>query len=439
MKSQNWSKEKAEAFYNEMKNTLCNDPFTRLSEETTLLVNNKKCVFDVHCHIFDKKTLKIAYILLRMTIGRIFENENQDLLYWNKDTVNIYNSLNQTDADVNWDELDKELEKLEAKLSKSGTKESLRGKGLKDAIRVLKKDSMEEIFDFYYNNFSLKQIEEYNSSPFVTSILMMDLETGWNYKAKKTYSEQVDELNNLAIKKPILPFLAVDPRRAEITGEQNLYTIFKRAFTENNAAFFGIKCYPALGYFPNDKRLEPIFALCEEFNIPVTTHCGGESVSTFEKSIGFLGENGYETVILEGDRRKRARYLNDPSHWIPVLEKFPNLKLNLAHFGTDIFWKNHINTNADERILKLIELLNDESKKVFTDFSYNLIETDIHSKLKEVLNNNPKITDKIMYGTDFWVVLPHGDLLNDIKLYLSVFQKYSEKMVGKNTWDFLFG
>ncbi len=76
---------------------------------------------------------------------------------------------------------------------------------------------------------------------------MMDLETGWGFKPAKEFYEQLTELKWLTKEEPILPFLAVDPRRAELEGKDNLYELFLNAFAEDGSSFFGVKCYPSLG------------------------------------------------------------------------------------------------------------------------------------------------------------------------------------------------
>jgi predicted TIM-barrel fold metal-dependent hydrolase len=435
---ENWTQTQID-FYNNMRSKLSKDPKSRLTAATKNLIEKDNCLFDVHCHIFDRKTVNIKYVLLRMALMRLFklESEKAELSYWTEDVFDIYENANKSDTEADLKEFEDELNNLEIYIEQKETnEESFRGRGLKDAIRVVRKGNMEEIYDFYINNFSLTKVNEFKNNPFVACVLMMDLQTGWEVNTKKDFSEQVEELNILANNKPILPFFAIDPRRANLPGDKNLYTLFEKAFTNEDSRFFGVKCYPSLGYFPDDKRLEPIFKLCEEFNIPVTTHCGGESVSTHKKSIDY---NGNQRRLEGNNRIERARLLNAPLHWKPVLEKFPNLKLNLAHFGTDHFWKNHINTNNnDERILDLIGMLNDDTKKVYTDFSYNLIEIEILYKLREVLDSNPQIKSKLMYGTDFWVVLPGSDLLNDINHYIATFRNDFQNMANYNIKNFLF-
>ncbi|MEM9026172.1 MAG: amidohydrolase family protein, partial [Verrucomicrobiota bacterium] len=67
-----------------------------------------------------------------------------------------------------------------------------------------------------------------------------------------------------AWKHKLLPFVPVDPRRAEVLD------LVKRYVEEHG--FVGVKLYPALGYWACDPRLFPVYAYCEEKQIPITTH-----------------------------------------------------------------------------------------------------------------------------------------------------------------------
>ena len=45
---------------------ISNNPWDRLSPATRKLAEDPDTVFDVHCHIFDRRCLTIRYIALRM-------------------------------------------------------------------------------------------------------------------------------------------------------------------------------------------------------------------------------------------------------------------------------------------------------------------------------------------------------------------------------------
>lgn len=299
---------------------------------------------------------------------------------------------------------------------------------------------MEEVFRYYLHEFSLQKSSFYANRPFVTGILSMDLEMGWGIKPEKTLSAQIDELKALSTEYAILPFFAIDPRRADKEDkDENLYELFLKAFCEaDKPSFFGVKCYPALGYFPSDERLRAIFQICEEKNIPITTHCGGEVVSTFEKSVEFVGKNAKETIPIAGlDRRDRAKFLNNPLQWLPVLKEFPKLRINFAHFGGDTNWENKSKNLEHTVIQQIMDIC--VQYNTFADFSFNVIEKELFATLNDTLNKHPEVRNKTLFGTDFWVVLPSGDLWAMQEEFLLALAAHRDVLVSDNPRKFLFG
>jgi len=185
--------------------------------------------------------------------------------------------------------------------------------------------------------------------------------------------------------------------------------------------------------------LDPIFAICSEKNIPITTHCGAETVSTYEKEFVFQNSDGLNIDFqIPGDTRKdRAKYLNDPERWFSVLEKYPNLRINFAHFGGDTNWEN--NSNFDNKIIiKIIDLM-EKYKYVYTDFSFNVAEPHLFNTLEGVLKRETIVKDRLLFGTDYWVVLPKGNLFENESLFLSQLSGYKTKMLRENPKRFLLG
>lgn len=418
----------AAAFLQTARQKISAEPYSRLAKYTQKAIENPKCMFDVHCHIFDRKSLRLPYIGLRMSQSGIMDSlgfESTD--DFSQRTENDwYDIIKKRKKDSRQDK-----ERFAAKIEQITNSEST-----SQGLQVLGKGNIKEVFEHYYDDFSIKNLADLNHRPLVTGVLMMDLETGWSMKAEKSYAQQVVEMKNLIAQKPILPFLALDPRRADLSGEDNLYQLFLKAFAEGENSFFGVKCYPALGYFPNDERLDPIFRICEEKNIPVTTHCGGESVSTFLKVIDIqCSDKPQRRYTIPGETRAlRASFLNDPLHWEPVLEKYPKLKVNFAHFGSKDFWLPQITS----RINDIARLVSDDRYNVFTDYSFNVVETEMWDKLKETLDNNSRVAEKVMFGTDYWVVLPFGDLFSQQEAFMEKFQPYMEGLLVNNPRKFLF-
>ena len=389
------------------------DPRSRLSFMVKEALDSTDCVIDVHAHIFDKKCLTVGYILLRLLKSKVLDFLGLEALEetaLEMDEEKIYAGIRsgKTDSEEDWKALDDSLENIQ-ELTRDA---EIMGFDLKEAMGILKKKSMQEVLDLYLDRFSLLRIPGFEHRPLVTVILMMDLETGWGIHPRTNLCQQIREIREIMPGRRVLPFLPLDARRAGLSNpEENLYELFLEAFTDPVNPFFGVKCYPALGYLPSDARLDPIFEICEEKNIPVMTHCGGEIVSTFEKEIEMQDENGLHKLTVPGENRTaRARYLNDPDLWIPVLNKYKGLKLAFGHFGGDTSWENLSHSGYDERISKLMDMLQNPEWKVFADFSFNVVEEDLFDTFRREVDNHPEISDRIMFGTDYWVVVPAGDL-----------------------------
>ncbi|MDF1696865.1 MAG: amidohydrolase family protein [Saprospiraceae bacterium] len=434
-----------EQFLERARAEISDDPKTRLTLLAKTMMEQPDCLIDIHTHIFDKKCLSVGYILLRMAkalglkaLGiEAVETEVDRMELLSKDEPEIYDDIaaKEEDTDEDWALLEKELEKT---IDIHETYE-LFGFNVKDGYKVLRKKNMMEILDFYHEEFSITKLPAFTNHKMVLGILQMDLETGWDFKPKRGFRQQVREIKEISKTRAILPYFAVDPRRAEKNGpDENLYELFLEAFTDKDNPFFGVKCYPALGYLPSDVRLDPIFQICAEKNIPVLTHCGGEAVSTFEKKIMVKNETGYVQFEIPGDTRDlRARYLNEPHNWEPVLKKYNNLKLNLGHFGGGSTWKEYVKDGSSARLDKIFELMRNPNYRVWGDFSYSIIEDDLFDLFKQVLDVNDDILKQSLYGTDFWVVLPAGDLLKKQEIFLDKLKDYHDPLLRSNVLDYL--
>ena len=253
--------------------------------------------------------------------------------------------------------------------------------------RFLKRFSKEkEAHDIYMhqlNRYKKAFREMYKAEPWIIMVqLMMDMERGIKGKVKQGFYEQIVAMDNFRHEleniKGVLPFLAVDPANPNLL--EDFLAVFsslndKRtgAHTENLQSlfpFFGVKLYPSLGYFPSDPVLMPIYEICEEKNIPITSHCGGatthynktkylERKRLIIDAAGKSKEENYRINMrpLLKKKAKIAKTFNAPDNWIPVLHKFPKLKLNIAHFGSDNEWEAYRNGKANTHIHQTLDLL----------------------------------------------------------------------------------
>ncbi|MFP4025952.1 MAG: amidohydrolase family protein, partial [Thiohalospira sp.] len=362
---------KPKDFLKKAHSEISDDPLSRVPQSVKKLKNKSTTIYDIHCHIFDKTTIVKSYFLLRILDKLDAEKKFDDIL----DLIIDFNKDNEFD----------------------------------ELFAIMNMNSMKEILEHYYTHFALQK-------NIICTPLMMDLEEGWFFKAKKSLGEQIDELKGLMNDYAILPFLAVDPRKADKKGKENLYQLFLKAFSpdHNGNQFFGIKIYPALGYLPSDKWLWPVYEICEKKKIPVTTHCGGTIIRTNRKDLKL---EGYQIVndevvslklnFVEPSGKKRAEFLNHPKLWEPVLKQYPKLKLNLGHFGGSEQWKNLAETSFNEIIKTINRLMGYDN--VYADFSFNLAEDCCLDVFLDYLQNNYTVRTKSLYGTDYWMVLAAGD------------------------------
>lgn len=214
--------------------------------------------------------------------------------------------------------------------------------------------------------------------------------------------------------------------------------------------FAGIKLYPPLGFDPwpkcDDEELEKVkylYDFCERKKIPITVHCS---------------TGGFVTV-------KDDKKYTDPEKWKKVLEKFPKLKLNLAHFAIDHSNGQFHTTKWTKTIINILTKAdpNNPNKpnypNVYGDFSckglnpefYNFLKKDIIDgkiygpKNDRVATDNEKkrLYEKILFGTDFMVNLFYGlDSYYDYLRFFSVTEKFDkttkQKFSETNPEKFLF-
>jgi predicted TIM-barrel fold metal-dependent hydrolase len=224
---------------------------------------------------------------------------------------------------------------------------------------------------------------------------------------------------------------------------------------DNGNVFWGVKMYPRLGFSPSDFTNYPWFSdfysSCEKKGIPITSHCGpgGMSIADYH-----LYERYDEKRFLDNSEKKREYDLkhaakrfdgvldgttgqDSPARWQEVLTKFPNLKLNLAHFGSSDTWKSAAGFKAaDEELVKRvhgnakeydeISKYRDWTKKiaelvqkydnVYTDISYFVNDDpswffgagydrdNVAEDLIYLLKKYPSLKDRLLMGSDWYMI-----------------------------------
>lgn len=395
----------------------------RVSTKVKELLKAKDLVIDAHSHIFDMNSVPAPYVQLR---------------FYNFKKKKAQGLLSATIERI-----------IEKKLTQ-----------LVDKIIENVENSRKGILKFY------KESVAKNLGTVISVPLMMDLGIGWKKSIEQNTTHKITPIHKqiaevkqlLREDEPILPFFAVDPRRiTEQTADKNsneercLYENFLDAFT-GKETFFGVKIYPALGYLPTDDRLIAIFKLCEELNIPVTTHCGGNYICTTEQDGSKFKKEIAEYIKFEGlddfNFKKylhRAAFFNHPMHWETVLETFPKLRLNLGHFGGKKDWKRAYKGKSTSRIDKILEFMNKKEdgkykyENLYSDFSYNILKKKCNIALKNKVLEEEILEERVLFGTDYWVAEPGalGKLNKRILKFKKVHKYNWQKFSNTNVLRFL--
>jgi len=177
--------------------------------------------------------------------------------------------------------------------------------------------------------------------------------------------------------------------------------------------FAGIKLYPPLGFDPwpeksasgSRDRVELLYEYCVDKGIPITVH----------------GSRG--GFVAEADRG-RLKDFTAVEKWEKVIDRFPCLKLNLAHFPMqEKFWLAVPNPLHPRRN-RMIDLVL-QSENVYVDFSCRATNERYYELLQGVLGSLPhadgkKLRERILFGTDFTVCLMEVDSYNR---YLDLFSR----------------
>ncbi|WP_044211942.1 amidohydrolase family protein [Flammeovirga sp. OC4] len=302
------------------------------------------------------------------------------------------------------------------------------------------------------------------------------------------FNTQLEELKSIKKEYPdnFFPFVCADPRA--YAGEQ-LVNWIKKYFEKGIRSpksgsvrpyFSGIKLYPALGFFPFDPRLDELYAYAEENGIPIMTHCtrvgslyvGDNIESLIPRKVEMIEPNSnhatFEEVKKEIHKRIEKYYevkwiknntkgANDmacdlfghPQNYVPIMLKYPKLKICLAHMGGDDqidLMNSTLEEIKNKKARKIIE--NDgynwasltkqlmiDYPSLYTDISYTLYrlnDSDFTNKIKDWLDSKDEkgnsLSDRVLFGTDFYMTEQENQesaLLEKAKVHLG---DYMEQM-----------
>ena len=295
--------------------------------------------------------------------------------------------------------------------------------------------------------------------PLVLVMLSMHMEVGISQNIPDKFTQQLVELEKSCrsfertariFQTYLVPFLAIDPNGSKA------YQTFIQKMGNSNAKypFAGIKIYPSLGYLPSHPVLMNIFAICAENKIPITTHCGSGTTSADARAVYVKGlkideqgivvpitanEEGLEKELKGNDDYES--FFNNPANWEPVLETHKNLRLNLAHFGSDDHWEAYLKdkNNPKTHVAQTLRLV-DKYTHVFADISYALHNAQVLECVIELMGKNEKYRNKFLFGSDYYLVTRGEHMTDMMNNFHQVFKDHPifyRKLTEENPKRFL--
>lgn len=195
-------------------------------------------------------------------------------------------------------------------------------------------------------------------------------------------------------------------------------------------AFAGIKVYPPLGYdpYPDDaadmKKMDILYSFCEKKGIPIITHCDDQGFRMISQEDSFKWTN--------------------PERWALVLKKYPDLYLDIAHFGQQYYRgiKRYFMASWQDKIIELMC----EYPHVYSDVSFGGVSTEMWENLAETFNtlkSNKRdvLETRLLFGTDWPLCLSK---IESVSAYYKNFEDaklsngLKKKMLSTNACSFNF-
>jgi predicted TIM-barrel fold metal-dependent hydrolase len=188
-----------------------------------------------------------------------------------------------------------------------------------------------------------------------------------------------------------------------------------------------------------DRVLTKLYAYCEREGVPITTHCGMYGIEAFP---------GKRSRRRRDSQRSASWIFGRAEYWREVLDKFPNLHLNLAHFGWnfDAGYDGTDDNGYTSWVQEICDMLVDYTN-VYTDVSHHRvldypdrrIMKQEYAKMRAAAGDKwDTIKRKILFGIDWHVIKRERN-------YPSFQSAYTEVMVegggygSTDLGDFLYG
>jgi predicted TIM-barrel fold metal-dependent hydrolase len=241
------------------------------------------------------------------------------------------------------------------------------------------------------------------------------------------YKKHMHDLEELKGKYPetFFPFLAVDPRRI------NIRKLIEMKVNRGKGVFKGIKIYPPLGYLPTHPGLDPVYRYCIDHDIPLTLHCSPGGMKNFRKTnyvIDWDGSSHWEN--FESSKGNKSIYYTAPDKWIRVLDKWPGLRVNFAHFGGG----ESITANDTVWMESIVEILT-KYPNAYADIGF-FSKPGLPEMLVDIIRKHPVLTRRLLFGTDYVMVMLDKNF-GGLKSYFDRFSGLYPGVLAENARAFL--
>lgn len=418
-------------------------------------------LIDVHCHFFTKNVMTESIIKLEGALSRLERlsnplatKENAQMVTAGKNGLEFINTAIQNTPQEMYEIMKKDYGcdfiavPLMLDLSYAFLAPNDKAfENKKTLARTLKKISEKRRMNV--SNLKLNNIAEFMERKldiYDRSVLGVDV-------FQRSYEEQINDLITIkdALPNRVYPFFSIDPRRNEEFSGGVISEIKK--YVGKDKSFIGLKLYTSLGYSPTHPVLfegdDSVYGYCEKNNIPITIHSSLEGFSHMLDQNYVEGDiyypysglpipalDAYEDGIVKYDKNVRSLIfneitaerqilLNHPKLWFKVLDKFPDLKINFAHFGGIIQMSKFANDNQTGFWPKYIIELMETYPNVYTDLSCYYNKENNPNYLKDIYHNvylklSESVKSRVMYGSDYFMLSLFD---TDLKDYIDAFRK----------------
>lgn len=237
------------------------------------------------------------------------------------------------------------------------------------------------------------------------------------------YKYQLEEMEALARDNEgkVYPFLAVDPRR------EGFMDLVRMKMSEGKGTFKGIKLYPPLGYLPSHDALKELYEYCVKYSIPVTVHCSLGGMQNYRRVNRVTGwDRKAEDVDFKAIGTTKSGFYADPAGWETVLNEFPELKLNLGHFGGP---GTGTEGTINREWVNTIRRLMDRFPNVYADIGY-VSDMERAAETLELIEADTLLKERMMFGTDYVMVMMDFNLGGLDKYFNSYYGLDSEILSG---------